>query len=142
MTTKAQPGFGSKFYLQLPGGVMTAVAQLRRFKPAGSKATIVDQTNVSTPDNFDRPLAVRITSGEIDMDGVLDPANTQILQLGQAHAQLALVNCQVILTDGTQYSFSGYVSEYVPWEVEFNKFIAFSAKIRVSGALTGPAGNA
>jgi hypothetical protein len=128
--------------MQLSGAAMLEVAQLRSFKVSGSKATVQDQTNVLTPDNFDRPIPTRISSGEIEMDGVLDPANGQILQLGAAHGSLATVPCQVILSDGTQYNFFGFVSEYVPWDVKFDKAIAFSAKVRVSGALSGPAGNA
>jgi hypothetical protein len=140
--THAQPGYGSKFFMSSSGSVgsFVPVAQLKSFVPQGSKQTVVDQTNVSTPDNFSRPLAVRVDSGDIDLTGVLDPANTGILQLGTAHASLGLYYFKVILTDGTEYDFQGLVSEYVPFSVTYNKFIAFSAKVRISGALTGPAG--
>ena len=142
MTTRANPGYGSKFFLSTDNVHFNPIAQLRTFAPSGSKAATVDQTNVLTPDNFDRPLATRVTSGEIAMEGVLDPANANITQLGQAHAALQLIYGQIVLTDGTQYTFQGYVTEYVPFDVKYNKAIAFSAKIRVSGALSGPAGNA
>lgn len=140
--SRAQPGYGSKLFMSASGAGFVPIAQLKSFIPDGSKQVIVDQTNVSTPDNFSRPLAVRIDSGEIALDGVLDPANTGILQLGTAHASLALYYFMAVLTDGTQYTFQGLVSEYVPFKVSYSKAITFSGKIRVSGALAGPAGNA
>lgn len=138
--TNARPGYGSKFFMSSDDVTFTPVAQLKSFVSRGSRQSIVDQTNVLTPDNFSRPLAVRIDSGEIELVGVLDPANTGILQLGMAHASLALYYFQIVLSDGTEYSFQGLVSEYVPFDVTYNKAIAFRAKIRISGALTGPAG--
>jgi hypothetical protein len=140
--TNARPGYGSKFFMSSDGAHFASVAQLKSFIPLGSRQTVVDQTNVLTPDNFSRPLAVRVDSGDIDLSGVLDPSNTSILQLGTAHASLSLYYFQVVLPDGTQYTFQGLVIEYVPFSVTYNKFISFSAKVRVSGAMTGPAGSA
>lgn len=140
MATHAQPGYGSKFFLSTDDVTFTPVAQLQRFAPSGSKSTTVDRTNILTPDNFDRPLPVRVSSGEIELVGILDPMNTSILQLGQLHANFTLAYCKIVLSDGTQYSFAGYVTAYVPFTVAYNKAIGFSAKIRVSGGLTGPSG--
>lgn len=135
-------GRGSRIFMSVDGVKWKPVAQLKKFLPQGSKQTIVDQTNVLTPDNFSRPLAARVDSGDIELSGVLDPQNTDILQLGTAHASLAAYFFKVVLTDGTEYDFQALVSEYVPFGVEYNKYIGFSAKLRVTGALTGPAGNA
>ena len=140
--TNARPGYGSKFFMSSDNVHFAPVAQLKNFVPQGSKQTIVDQTNVLTPDNFTRPMAVRIDSGDIDLTGILDASNTGILQLGIAHASLALYYFQIVLTDGTQYTFQGLVSEYVPFDVTYNKAIGFRARIRISGGLTGPAGAA
>jgi len=142
--TIAKAGAGSKFFMSSSNanGSFVPVAQLKTFAHQGSKQTIVDQTNISTPDNFSRPLAVRIDSGEINLDGVLDPANTSILQLGTAHASMALYYFLAVLSDGTQYTFQGLVSEYAAFSVSYSKAMLFSAKIRISGALTGPAGAA
>jgi hypothetical protein len=140
--TNAKPGYGSKFFMSSDNVHFAPIAQLQRFVPTGSRQTIVDQTNVLTVDNFSRPIAVRVDSGDIDLSGVLDPANNGVLQLGTAHASLALYFFKVVLTDGTEYDFQGLVSEYVPFTVAHNKALGFSAKIRVSGALTGPAGSA
>jgi hypothetical protein len=142
--TIAKAGAGSKLFMSSTGatGSFVPVAQLKTFAPKGSKQTIVDQTNISTPDNFSRKMAVRIDSGELNLDGVLDPANTSILQLGTAHASMALYFFWAVLSDGTQYTFQGLVSEYVPFSVSYSKAMLFSATITISGALTGPAGAA
>jgi hypothetical protein len=143
VTTRANPGYGSKFFLSTDGTTFAPVAQLKRFTPSTvSKQTMVDRTNILTPDNFTRTLAVRVDSGDIQLDGVLDAMNTNILSLGQAHANLTLLFFKVVLTDGTQYTFQGFVSEYTPFSVAYDKVITFSAKVRVNGAYSGPLGNA
>ena len=143
--TNSKPGYGSKFFMSSSGAVGSyqPAAQLKSFIPQGSKQALMDQTNVLTPDNFDRPIAVMVASGEIDLVGILDPANSQILQLGVAHASLALYFFLVVLPDGTQWTFSGpgqRIRAVRP--VTYNKAIGFTAKIRVSGSMTGPAGSA
>jgi hypothetical protein len=141
VSTKAQPGYGSKFFLSTDNVAFTPIAQLQRFAPSTvSQQTMVEQTNILTPDNFTRPLAVRVDSGDLDLVGILDAANTNILQLGQAHANLTLLYFKVVLTDGTQYTFQGFVSQYSPFSVAHNKAIGFSARIKVSGGMTGPLG--
>lgn len=143
MTTRAYPGYGSKFFLSTDNVTFTPVAQLQRFAPSTvSKQTMADRTNVLTTDNFTRTAAVKVDSGDIEMVGILDPMNGGILQLGAAHGGLTLLFCKVVLTDGTLYTFQGYVSEYSPFSVSYNKAMLFSAKIRVSGGLTGPGGSA
>ena len=140
--TNSRPGYGSRLFMSSDNIHFSPVAQLKSFVPQGSRQTVVDQTNVLTPDSFSRPMATRIDSGDIDLAGVLDAQNGNILQLGTAHAALALYYFKIVLTDGTEYDFQGLVIEYVPFSVTYNKFIGFSAKVRVSGAFVGPAGNA
>jgi len=140
--TPSYPGYGSKLSLSANGVTYTEVAQLQRFAPTGSRQTLVEQTNVLTPDNFARQLATRVDSGELEMAGILNPSNAGILQLGTFHASLALAYCMVTLSDGSVYTFQGYVSEYVPFIVAHDKALAFTGKIRVNGAFTGPGGAA
>lgn len=140
--TYGYAGIGSKVFMSADGAKWQPVAQLKSCMPTGSKQTIVDQTNLLTPDVFSRQLAVRIDSGEIEMDGVLDPTNSDILQLGTAHASLAVYFFRIVLVEGTEWRFQALVSEFVPFTLKYSKYISFSAKLRVSGALNGPAGAA
>lgn len=143
--TIAVATYGSKlgFNASSSSGPFTTVAQLRKAAPQGSKQTIVDQTNILTAGNGDAPIAVRFAGGEIDISGVLSPQDGSQLTLGQLHANLTLAWWQLLLADGmTVWTFQGYVSEYVPWALDINKAVVFSAKIRISGAFTGPAGTA
>lgn len=140
--TWASPGYGSKIFMSTDGVKYQPVAQLKSFIPQGSKQTVLDQTNVLTPDSFSRPLAVMVDSGEIELQGVLDPQNSGILQLGSAHVSLAVCFFKIVLADGTEYDFQALVTDYVPFSVTYNKFISFSARLRVSGAFAGPGGRA
>lgn len=142
MPTIAKLGAGSALQYSLDNTTFTKVAQLRKFAPAGSKQTMVDQTNILTPVPFTAPLAVRVDSGELDLDGILDPANGSQLALGQLHANLTLAWWKVILSDGTPWTFQALVSEFLPFQVDVGKAITFTAKLRISGGLTGPLGSA
>lgn len=143
MTTKAYPGYGAKLQTTTDGTDYFSIAQLQKILPSGSKQTTTDQTNLLTPDNFERPLAVLIDGGQIDIAGVLDPQNGSQLSLGTLHANLTLASWKLLLSDGvTTYSFNAYVSEYVPFTVQLSKALGFSAKLTVVGAMTGPAGAA
>lgn len=143
MTTRAYPGYGSKLLYSTDNVSFGTIAQLQKFSPSGSKQSSVDQTNILTAGNGSQPLAVRFDSGEIDLAGVLDPQNGSQLALGQLHANLTLAWWKVILSDGiTTWTFQAYVSEYVPFQVQTAKALAFTARLRVVSALTGPLGTA
>jgi hypothetical protein len=134
---------GTRLQMSTDNVHFTTVAQLRKITPQGSKQTIVDQTNILTAGNSDAPLAVRYTSGEIDLDGVLSPQNSSQLTLGQLHAALTLVYWQALFPDGiTVWTWQGFVSEYKPFDIDVMKAMLFSAKIRIWGAFTGPLGTA
>ena len=141
--TTAIASVGSKLSFSLDGVTYTQVAQLRKFKGPQSKQVIVDQTNILTAGNGDAPLAARYSTGEAQMDGVVSPQSSSQLTLGQLHANLMLGYWQLLESDGiTLWSWRGYVSEYLPFDLDVMKAIAFTAKIRVWGALTGPLGTA
>ena len=141
--TTAIASVGSKLSFSLDGITYTQVAQLRKFKGPQSKQVIVDQTNILTAGNGDAPLAVRYSSGEAQMDGVVSPQSSSQLTLGQLHANLTLGYWQLLLSDGvTLWSWRGYVSEYLPFDLDVMKSIAFTAKIRVFGAIQSPLGAA
>ena len=141
MSTKAIVGVGSKLSYSTDDVTFTALAQLQRFKPSGSKQAMVDQTNILTPQPFTAPLAARVDSGEVDLAGVLDPSNGSQLALGQLHVNRTLAWWKVLLSDGvTTWTFQAYVEQYVPFDVAHDKFVPFTAKLRIVGGLTGPIG--
>lgn len=139
--TYAIPGFGSKLAYTLDSVHYTTVAQLQRIVPGGSKQQMVDRTNILTPDNFTRRQPVRIDCDELELAGVSSPQDGSQLSLGSLHASLQVVGWKVLLSDGiTFYTFSASVSEYVPWEIVYNKFVPFKAKLALIGGMTGPQG--
>lgn len=133
-------GYGSGGYGEGGGAVYTPIAQLTRFEPSGSKQTFVDQTSLTSPGVFTVPMPVQVESGEFELEGVCNPQDAMGLQLGVWHGSLALVSWQVILPDGSTYTFNAYVSELVPFKVQINKYLRFSAKLRISGGMQSPAG--
>jgi hypothetical protein len=143
MSSSGIGSVGSKLSYSTDNIHFTQVAQLRKFQGPQSKQIIVDQTNILTAGNSDAPLAVRFSSGEAQMDGVVSPQDSSQLTLGELHANLTLVYWQLLYSDGvTLWKFQGFVSEYKPFDLDVMKAVVFSAKIRISGALTGPLGTA
>lgn len=142
MTTIAKGGAGSSLQFSTDNVTFTKVAQLRQIKPGGSKQTMVDQTNILTPMPWTAPLAVRVDSGDLDIDGILDPANGSQLALGTLHKNMTLAWWKVLLSDGTPWTFQAFVSDYTPFAADVGKAMTFTAKLRIWGGLTGPLGPA
>jgi hypothetical protein len=140
MTSNAKPGYGSTLCYSLDQSHYTAVAQLQKFEPSGSKLTIVDQTTLRTGGNFTAPLAVQVDGGEIDFAGVYSSNDPTQAALGGFHGSMTLVYWRVILSDGSVWSFAAYVSEFKPWAAVYNKFIPFSGKLRLVGGMSAGAG--
>lgn len=137
--TNAYLGYGSTLKQSTDGVTFVMTAQLKKFAPAGSKQTIVDQTNLRSTGPFTQPLPAQVDTGEIEFSGVYSGDSTQAT-LAQLHGQMQLGYFKVTLTDGTVWNFSAYVAEFTPWEVTYNKAIPFSGKLRVVGGMTPPSG--
>jgi hypothetical protein len=132
-------GYGSKLYYSLDGITYAIIAQLTKFAPAGSKQTMADQTNLRSTGPFTQPYAVQVDTGEISIEGIYSGDATQSA-LAQLHGQTELGYFKAVLTDSTTWLFQAFVSEYKPWDVTYNKAIAFSGKLRVAGGMTPPSG--
>jgi len=117
-----------------------AVAQLQQFEASGSKQTIIEQTNLSTPGNFTQYQAVQADGGEIDFAGVLNPGDVTYLTLGQLHGTLTLAWWRALLVDGSIFGFQAFVSELKPFSVKWNKLSTFSGKLRLTGGFQSPLG--
>ncbi len=113
----------------------TTIAQLQKFNFGGLKSTIEDITNLSSPDAFKEILPTIVDPGDISFDGILDPANTTIAGLVDDLQNRTKDNWEIALTDGSTITFAGYVTEYVPVNVDYAKAITFSGKITISGAV-------
>ena len=129
-------GRGTLLLYSANGVDFTSLGQVQQFEHSGSRQTIVDQTNISTVDNFTRAIAVRVDAGEIDIAGILDPQNLSYLALEQFHVANTLVNWRVRLTDGSTFTFQAFVSEFKAFGVKVMKLNVWSAKLRLSGGLT------
>jgi hypothetical protein len=139
--SRASTGYGAQLQYSLDGIGYTAIAQLQKFAPGGSKLNLIDQTNTRSRGHFTRPYAAQVDAGEIDFAGVYSGDPTQLV-LGRFHGARTLVQFRVLfaLSDGsaTWYSFQAYVSEFKPFDVLYNKFIPFSGKFRLVGGLESP----
>jgi hypothetical protein len=133
----AYSGRGTVLAFSPDGFTWTPVPQIQQFEPSGSKQTMEDQTNLSSPGNFTQPYAVQVDCGDIDFSGVYSGALAQ-LQLGAYHAAMTLLYWQAELVDGSFYTFQAFVSEFKPFSAKWNKLYTWSGKLRIVGAMQSP----
>jgi hypothetical protein len=129
-------GRGTLLYYSTDGVTFTSLGQLQQFEHAGSKQTMVDQTNILTPADRTQPLSVRVDAGEIDASGVLNPQDDTYAALQGFHANQTLVTWKVQFIEGSAFTFEAYVSQFKAFSAKWNKLLAFTSKLRLTGPLT------
>lgn len=132
-------GRGTQLLYSLDNFNFTPVPQIQQFEPTGSKQTMVDQTNLSTPGYFTQPQAVQVDAGEIDFAGILNPQDPVYLALGTFHGANTLLYWRARLTDGSVFSFQAFVSEFQAFSAKWNKLYTWKGKLRIVGGLESPA---
>lgn len=136
MSTVAYQGRGSSLQTSPDGSSFTTVAQLQKFSFGGMKSTLEDITNLSSPTAFKEVLPTIVDPGDVSFNGILDPQNASINNLSTLLQNRTLEYFKILLTDGTAITFQGYVTEYVPADVDYSKAILFSGKVSITGAVT------
>jgi hypothetical protein len=86
----------------------TPVAQLQQFEPSGSKQTIVDQTNLSSPGYFTESAAVQISERSFACNGCFESTSAY----GDVLKSLALSMAGFVVPPGDCWRI--YAGAYVP----------------------------
>ena len=139
MTTVAVQGIGS--ILGVGNGaspeVFTKVSQLKSIKFGGFTVEFDEITNLDSV-LYKEWMKTLIDAKEISMEGIFKPTDASqqsFVANIQTAGSAALKNYQVLTPDGTKFNFAAYASDFVPG-IEYNKAIAFSAKLKITGAVT------
>lgn len=140
MTTTAYPGRGSALANGgTSGSSYTTIAQLKKFGFSGMKAESDDITNLSSPTIVKEWIKTLVDADNVTFSGVLNPADptfqalfTNLLAAGSA----ATNYWQITLTDGSVLVFQGFVTDFKPADVEYNKAIPFSGTIKITSTVT------
>ena len=140
MALNAQPGRGASLNVSLDGVEFTKIGQLRKCVFAGLKTQLLETTNIRTPAPWTKKAAVRVDSGDVSYDGVLDPNDGGYNLLATLQQGLTLAFFELVLRDTTVYSFQGFVAEHVPADVGVSKLIGFSGKIAIVGGVAQSTG--
>ena len=114
------------------------VAQLQKFAFGGMKVATDKITNLDSPDAFEEIIATTIDPGDVSFDGILNPEASAMTAVTTLLQDRTLTGWQIVLTDGSSYTFLGYLTELVPASVDYSKAITFSGKATITGAVTGP----
>jgi hypothetical protein len=140
MTTTAYPGRGSTLANGGTAGTSyTTVGQLKKFAFSGLKADSDDITNLSSPTINKEWLKTIVDSDNVTFSGVLNPADPTfqaLLTNLYTAGQTANNYWQITLTDGSTLVFQGFVLDFKPADVEYNKAIPFSGTIKITSQVT------
>jgi hypothetical protein len=127
-------GRGSHFQIY-SGAAFISVAQLQKFNFSGIKLTMDDITNIDSPSSYKEFLPVIIDPGDVSLEGIFNPEDASQTDLLTACQSMTLTQFKIILSDPalTTLTFSGYVVEYAPIQIETTKAVTFTAKVQITG---------
>jgi len=136
----AYRGRGTILEVSLDQAVWRPVAQLQQFEPTGSKQSIADQTNLSSPGDFTQHMPLQVDAGSLSLAGILNPTDTSYTVLAEIHAGLLTAFFRATLIDGSCFNFEASVSDFKPFSAKWNKLYVWSATLKITGGLQGPSG--
>lgn len=130
-------GLGTKFQREgATAGTFVDVAQVASITPPQSEADDVEIEELDPTDGFKRFLPGLIDAGEVPLTLNFDPADTGHTALLTDHQTRATKNYRIVLPDGSQWTFSGYVKSFAPQEIAAGEVIQAEVTIKVSGKPT------
>lgn len=141
-TSKGFVGRGTVVSIDTGGGTFVSIAQLKTAQFAGQKINFDDLTNLDSAlqNNtvLKEVLPATADAGTLALGGIFLPSDAGQLALQAAYGG-TLTNFKVQLpkgpgqsTAGNLYTFSGYVSEGVYPDVQFDKTLTYKATVTLT----------
>jgi len=127
--------------------VFTTISEMQKVQGSGSKADIVDVTNMDSPTAFREKMPTLIDSGEISFDGnfVADSDSQQSVRDDFKSRRRG--NWKILLPDGDtpgtprgHWDFEAYVSA-CDFDAQHDKQVTFSGKLTITGENAYTAGS-
>ena len=149
LKSKAFSGKGTVFSIGTSGLTPTysAVAELKTFSFSGSKNDTEDVTNSDSAGRAREFIVTLLDAGEISLSGNYVASDAGQVALTAAFNSGAILPYKIQLPVAPNQTTSGDVITFIGLMVEndlnlsFDKAIAFSAKIRISGITTYTSGS-
>lgn len=122
------------------------IGQLKSIAFSGSKLDLEDITNLDSPNSYREYAPTLLDAGNAQLDGVFNPADAGQIAAVAAFDARSLCTFQLTLPiTGTQTTaatrtFTGYFSARPVYSVQADKTSAFTATIKITGAITDVAG--
>ncbi|HEX4381240.1 MAG TPA: phage tail tube protein [Candidatus Acidoferrum sp.] len=141
--SNAAAGAGAKLKYGDGGSpeVFTAVVELKKVGRSGTKADLEDVTNLDSPGAYREYLPTLLDGGEIAFEGNYIAADATQTQLQTKFDGRTKSNWQLALPNSIgHWSFAAYVTAF-DYDIEFDKAMKISGKIKVTGQATFTAGS-
>jgi predicted secreted protein len=140
--SKAFAGIGTQLQRDDGTGNFTTVAEMVKIQGTGSKADVIDVTNMDSPTAYKEKLVTLLDAGEISWDGNLIAGDATQQAVQADFDGRVLHNWQIVLpinpattvTFG-HWAFQAYVTA-VDIDVEHDKQAKISGKLTITGPRT------
>lgn len=146
--SKAFAGIGTQLQRSSDGGTTyVTIAEMTKVQGTGSKADVIDVTNMDSPTAYREKLVTLLDAGEISFDGnlIADDA-TQANVQADYDARLKN-NWRIVLpppagstTPRGHWDFEAYVTS-VDFDIEHDKQVRISGKLTITGPRTYTSGS-
>ena len=125
---------GTKFYFKSSSGSEVTVGKLSSI---GELAPSSEELEITTLASTSREYMQGIKSaGELELEGFFDPEDAGQTALRAAYESGETGTARIVFADGTEFSFSAYVSGYGIGATEVDGAVGFTAKMRLTGGIT------
>jgi len=130
-------GLGTKFQREgATPGTFTDIAQVASITPPQLEADDVEIGDLGITDGYKKYLPGLLDAGEVSLTLNFDSANTGHQDLLSDFNSRTTKNYKIVLPDGGEWAFSGYVKGYAPQEISEGDPIQVEVTIKVTGKPT------
>lgn len=130
-------GLGTKFQREdTTAGIFVDIAQVASITPPQFEAEDVEIEDLGITDGYKKYIPGLLDAGEVSLTLNLDSTNTGHQDLMSDFNSRAIKNYKIVLPDGLECAFSGYVKRYAPQEISEGDPIQVEVTIKVVGKPT------
>lgn len=139
MTTQAQIGYGTQFYMQDANSptAYTLLGEVTNVTPPALARDAIDASHEQSPNAWREFIGGMKDGGEVSLELNFVPGSASTARLIAAFEQQAAISCKIVFPDSpaTTWTFDTIITEFAP-EAPLDDKMAASVTLKVSGQPT------
>ncbi len=126
------------------------VAEIKTMSWSGAQADTEDVSNMDSPNAYKESVVTMLDSGEVSLSGNRISGDAGQTAFNTAYGNRAKISCKIELpiataagqtAQGDVYTFDAWVTQPTLVDLQYDKAITFSAKVKITGPVTLALGN-